>query len=489
MQPLRLRWDISTFPLLRLSEVEPITSAFHLHANSYIEVYNPDARAWEKEQVCAVRSVESQQRVLFRVCRSIMDSLEDSECPGLGGEIRLQEESKYASAVPLLYHPVDLTSQRKRSADELLTQPLSKHHRSHSAQSSVSIHTPANGIEGSATPPKHTEHKPEELIEVAAVEPVSASPTSSPSVSVTLPLATTTSTNGQSRQEPHYMPQTPISPMHYPSPSLGPMAVLPLRARDSIFSFKPPATISSESSLAMAVTPPTHTLSLQRSPASQSPTHPPPPRLPPPSPQAHVNPNPTPSPTPSSTPLPSTSRLLAPSNDRELTPATAKAWPHGKYVCEIDAGFAAMEATMAREPALKQPDAFRRVFGVPHKKSTVCSHKKVWKSAPQDMLAEWRARGREDGALWSEFVRAVEGKDAKRGAAAAAGMSAAGAGGAVAQSAAAFGSPQGGVLHLGAGARAGLGTAAGMRIQSAQGLGALRLEEPMASLRPPTILW
>ena len=464
-------------------------TAFGLLTSSYVDVYNPDAHAWEKEQICAVRSVESQQRVLFRICRNIINSLEDSECPGLDAEIRLQEESRCVPAVPLLYHPVDTTSPRKRSADELLAQPLIKHHRSRSAQSSAPTHTAGTGIESPPSPPKHTERKSEDLTETPTVQPASVSPTSSPSVSVIPPLSTTTSiTNVQPRQEPHYMPHTPISPMHYSTPGLGPMTVLSSRASNPFGGPKP--TISSESSLAMAVTPPTHTLPLHRSAASESPTHAPQSNLPLLSPQVRTNPNPTPSPTPASTPLPSTSALLTPSDDREPTPASvhtgnaggggvAKAWPHGKYVCEIDAGFAAMEMTMAREPALKQPEAFQRAFGVPHKKSTVCSHKKVWKSAPQDLLAEWRARGREEGALWSEFVRAVEGKDAKRaGTGAGAGM------GVGVQNAAAFGSPQGGVLHLGAGARAGSGAGAEMRIQSVQGLG-VRLEEPMASLRPP----
>ena len=481
-------------------------SAFGLLANSYIEVYNPDARAWEKEQVCAVRSVESQQRVLFRVCLSIIHSPEDSECPGLDAEIRLQEESRCAPTVPLLYHPMDTPSPRKRSADELLTQPLSKHHRSRSVQSSVLMQSSANAIESSPTLPKPAERKSEDPIETPTVEPPSASPTSSPSVSATPSLMSTTSTSdARSRQQSQYMPNTPISPLLYQTAGFGPMASLPPRVNNP--------TISSESSLAMAVTPPTHTLALQRLPASESPRRPPPSSLPLLSPSrapAHGNPNPTPSPTPASTPLPSTSRLLAPSPsaDREPTPATTataaqgsststsnaggagKAWPHGKYVCEIHAGFTAMEEAMAREPALKQPEAFRRAFGVPHKKSTVCSHKKVWKSAPQDVLQEWCRRGREDGALWSEFVRTVEGKDAKRGApgtntaaGAGAGMGV-GVGGAVVQNAAAaFGSPQGGVLHLGTGARTAPATAAGVRTQPVQGLG-MSMEEPMAGLRP-----
>ncbi|PIL36504.1 hypothetical protein GSI_00193 [Ganoderma sinense ZZ0214-1] len=512
-QPFRLRQEISTFPLLCLSEVEPIMSAFGLLANSYIEFYNPDARAWEKEKVCAVRSVESQQRVLFRVCRSLIDSLEDSECPGLDAEIRLQEEPKCAPAIPLLYHPMDTTSARKRSADELLTQPLSKHHRSRSTQSSVLLHPSANAIEDSPPLPKSTERRSEDPIETPVVQPPSPSPTSSPSISTStiMPaLMSMTSTDARPRQQLHYVPHTPISPMHFQPSNFGPMATLPPRANQPI--------ISSESSLAMAVTPPTHTLPLQRSSASESPTRAAPASLPLLSPQTparanlapNPNPNPTPSPTPSSTSLPSTSRLLAPnpSADRSSTPAATaaqgtslspgaggagKAWPHGKYVCEIDAGFAKMEATMAASPTVKQPEAFRRAFGVPHKKSTVCSHKKIWKSAPQDVLAEWRARGREDGALWSEFVRAVEGKDLKRagpnsgvGAGMGGAVAGAAANGAGAQSAAAFGSPQGGVLHLGPGQRTvpTHGTTAGMGIQPVQGLG-VRLDGPMVSLRPP----
>nr|VWP00745.1 Short-chain dehydrogenase/reductase SDR [Ganoderma boninense] len=465
-------------------------SAFGLLANSYIEFYNPDARAWEKEKLCAVRSVESQQRVLFRVCRSIIDGLEDSECPGIDAEIRLQEESRCTPAIPLLYHPMDTTSPRKRPADELLTQPLSKHHRARSTQSSVLLHPSTNTTENSPALPKPAERRCEDHIEIETpvVQPPSPSPTSSPSVSVsaiTPALMSTPSTSEvRPRQLSHYVPHTPISPMHYAPSNFGPMATLQQRAN---------IPISTESSLAMAVTPPTHTLPLQRSPQApaRANLHPTP------------NPNPTPSPTPSSTSLPSSSRLLAPNPsgvDRSPTPASAvsttqgtssgagtggaggKAWPHGKYVCEVHAGFAAMEETMARDATVKQPEAFRRAFGVPHKKSTVCSHKKVWKSAPQDVLAEWRARGREDGALWSEFVRTVEGKDAKR-AGVGTGMGGGGGGGAAAAdgagvAAAAFGSPQGGVLQLGPGPRTVPTPAAAVAAMGVQGLGMTSLRQP-----------
>ena len=140
---------------------------------------------------------------------------------------------------------------------------------------------------------------------------------------------------------------------------------------------------------------------------------------------------------------------------------------------------------MQREPTLTQRAAFERVFKAAYKKSTFCNHRRVWKHAPPDVLEEWRAAGREDSALWNEFVRALEGKEPKKAGA----LVGAGAGGqgqqgqgrgvGFAQSQATFGSPQGGVVHLG------MGPGQGMRMQHyPQGLG-MRQEEPMGSLRPP----
>ncbi|TBU43957.1 hypothetical protein BD309DRAFT_920726 [Dichomitus squalens] len=485
VQPLRLRVDIATFPLLRLSEVEPIVDAYHLAPNTYVDVYNPHARAWEQEQLCAVRSVESQQRVLYRMRRDLIVGLEDSECLGLEAELRLQEERVSAPALPLLYQPVDSVGQKKRSADEGLSPPSSKHHRSHSSQSGSSTSTAVNALAfedvGSPMFSRHVVPDSETQVDSSQM-PMYASPFSIASLhSVT---SATTSTTSQLNQDYHYTPHTPISPIQH-ARSTHNNSAMPLRTNG-------PVPISSDSSLAMAVTPPTPTLSIQASPIS--PTRASYSRLP--YPQSASNP--TPSPTPKSTPLPSPVTLPAANQDREPTPTAqangngtgpgstagggaAKAWPFGKYVCEIDAGLTEMEELMQREPALTQRGAFERVFKAAYKKSTFCNHRRVWKNAPQDALDEWRAAGRAESALWNEFVRALEGKEPKRpaGLAGNGGGQGLGRGVAFAQSQAAFGSPQGGVVHLG------MGPAQVMRMQQhSQGLG-MRREEPMGSLRPP----
>lgn len=56
----------------------------------YIDAYNPQAGTWEQQTISTVRQVHSEQRLLFRMRKSLLEGLKDLECVGLENEIRMQ---------------------------------------------------------------------------------------------------------------------------------------------------------------------------------------------------------------------------------------------------------------------------------------------------------------------------------------------------------------------------------------------------------------
>ncbi|KZT67035.1 hypothetical protein DAEQUDRAFT_758426 [Daedalea quercina L-15889] len=92
--PIRLHGEVTTFPLFQLSQFAHLAADLGLAPAAYVDAYNPHARAWEQQTICAVRALESEQRLLFRVRKSLLEGLDDSECPGLAEEIRLQPNAQ-----------------------------------------------------------------------------------------------------------------------------------------------------------------------------------------------------------------------------------------------------------------------------------------------------------------------------------------------------------------------------------------------------------
>jgi hypothetical protein len=69
-----------------------------------------------------------------------------------------------------------------------------------------------------------------------------------------------------------------------------------------------------------------------------------------------------------------------------------------------------MDALASAQPSLTQRVAFERVFGCRYVKSTVCRHRAVWRRADEDLRAAFVKLGRDERAMWGEFVRRVEGR-------------------------------------------------------------------------------
>lgn len=88
--PIRLTQEIATFPLFQLSHFSQLVSDLGLNPACFVDCYNPISGHWEQHAVSTVRTVESEQRVLYRVRKSFLEGLLDDECPGLKEEITLQ---------------------------------------------------------------------------------------------------------------------------------------------------------------------------------------------------------------------------------------------------------------------------------------------------------------------------------------------------------------------------------------------------------------
>ncbi|KAI0922133.1 hypothetical protein AcW2_006912 [Taiwanofungus camphoratus] len=92
-EPIRLHQEVATFPLFQLSQCTQLVVDLGIAPTAYVDAYNSHAGAWEQQTIAAVRVVESEQRVLFRIRKSLLEGLSDQECPGLADEVGMQPQS------------------------------------------------------------------------------------------------------------------------------------------------------------------------------------------------------------------------------------------------------------------------------------------------------------------------------------------------------------------------------------------------------------
>lgn len=166
--PIRLHGEVTTFPLFQLSQFAHLAADLGLGPAAYVDAYNPLARAWEQQTISAVQAVESEQRLLFRVRKSLLEGLDDRECPSLAEEICLQ---------PVSQSPSSNASKKRPSADTpMLMGPPVKYARVDSSPSHSDAHiVPSASTITLATP-------------FVAVDPSSPGPSkqiSSPSINST----------------------------------------------------------------------------------------------------------------------------------------------------------------------------------------------------------------------------------------------------------------------------------------------------------------
>ncbi|TFK53341.1 hypothetical protein OE88DRAFT_1242030 [Heliocybe sulcata] len=79
-----------------MSHFPQLVSELNLNAESYVDAYNDRTGQWEQHMITTVRSVESEQRLLYKVRKSLFVGMNDEECVGLVEELALQAKAKEA---------------------------------------------------------------------------------------------------------------------------------------------------------------------------------------------------------------------------------------------------------------------------------------------------------------------------------------------------------------------------------------------------------
>ncbi|KAF5345548.1 hypothetical protein D9758_012004 [Tetrapyrgos nigripes] len=110
-EPIRLQHMIPTFPLFQLSRFTSLVTDLGLTATSYLDTYNPQSGKWDQHTISSVRVVETNQRLLYRIRKSLLEGLVESECTSLDEEVESQPKPD-SQSTNLGHSPVT----RKRSS-------------------------------------------------------------------------------------------------------------------------------------------------------------------------------------------------------------------------------------------------------------------------------------------------------------------------------------------------------------------------------------
>ncbi|KAI0333435.1 hypothetical protein GY45DRAFT_1368428 [Cubamyces sp. BRFM 1775] len=377
-QPLRLHQEIPTFPLFAFGSLTDIVDGLSLSDNSYLDAYDPRSGVWEQQKVSAVRRIESEQRLLYRVRRNLFEGMQDDECPGLENEIKIQDEDKSGRTVPVV--PLSTSLRIKRPADQSLSPPVSKHQRS------ISIQPTSYAASFAGSPPS-----------IRGQSVLFSSQGGSPTVAASPALPSVSAPPGRARslslRQPSQAFEEPLAPQieqatHAveiplpPQPVLSEMIATTQETQSAVvpvYQVSPPASSTST----QPVTATTITTAAAVSTSSNPTVIPVQIAIPPPPPPLYLSGN-----------------------------AMPRRWPNDFFVYEIAAGLRTMERLAAAEPGLKQDEVFRRAFGgPPYVKSTFCRHRALWRQAGAGVQAEFEQMGRDARACWGEFVRRVEGRE------------------------------------------------------------------------------
>ncbi|KAI0031530.1 hypothetical protein K488DRAFT_86707, partial [Vararia minispora EC-137] len=89
-QPLRFLNPLPSFPYLSLAQFPSLVTSLSLNQNSFIDAWNPFKRQWEQHMINTVRVVVHEQRVLYRLRQSLLEGIEETDCPGLDEELASQ---------------------------------------------------------------------------------------------------------------------------------------------------------------------------------------------------------------------------------------------------------------------------------------------------------------------------------------------------------------------------------------------------------------
>jgi len=98
-------------------------SDLELTPTSYVDAYNGATGHWEQHLITTVRTIESEQRLLYKLRKSLLAGLADDECTGLAEELTLQLKKKQVH--PTTSSPTS-TGQLKRPLPDAPEVPSAK---------------------------------------------------------------------------------------------------------------------------------------------------------------------------------------------------------------------------------------------------------------------------------------------------------------------------------------------------------------------------
>ena len=328
---------LPTFPFLQLSQFPSLLSSLSLTQNSFVDAYNAVTAQWEQHMIETVRLVVSEQRVLYKLRKSLLEDLAEEECPGLQEEIasqpRIEQNGK------LTFPPQTSTGPIKRRAPDVTPEstPPNKYYI-------------PDGIYQGTPQPVHQLHQ----YGIPVTQPQTFPQNLSTPKRVQGQAVPIHASSSQSQVQTTSSPPTSSSAVQKQSFVYGQQLDLYTGATSEPL----PARNGSAPALTSKPSPPA-------SSNAPIPHHPHPP---------------------------------------------LKRWPNDYSVQEVSNGFDQMDALANAQTSLTQRAAFERVFGCRYVKSTVCRHRAVWRRADEDMRAAFIKLGRDERAMWGEFVRRVEGR-------------------------------------------------------------------------------
>ena len=161
MEPIRLQHMIPTFPYFQLIRLASLVTDLGLTAGSYLDTYDPRSGKWEQHTISTVRLVEGQQRLLYRIRKSLFEGIPETDCLSLSEEVQSQSSQRESAALSprLSVAHVPEKGSLKRPAPEP-TSPTSKIHvpNNYYMISPAALPSSAGSLGGSSTPASSPTH-------------------------------------------------------------------------------------------------------------------------------------------------------------------------------------------------------------------------------------------------------------------------------------------------------------------------------------------
>ncbi|EIW81778.1 hypothetical protein CONPUDRAFT_164553 [Coniophora puteana RWD-64-598 SS2] len=348
-EPVRLTHEVSTFPLFRLASLPALLADLELSEVSYVDTYNSQTGTWEQHTVSTVRAIQSEQRLLYKIRKSLLSGLADSECPGVEAELALQPGPRRKPSLLPTYNQTAASSSLsdvqqgslKRLAPDSQRQDAPEAKRMLLPEGFVHpMYIPHMNYMFSSQPVPY----PHLLANPSVVNDTAHHPPG--------PIAHAHSV--------HHMPYTAAALAASQGNTLYPLpgtthAPPPSASSHHNHPHDPPKTASSSTSASGS------------GGAKRTPPHPPQKRWP---------------------------------NDYTVSELSAG-------LARVDALVGG-----SASGAMTQRLAFERVFGCRYVKSTVCRHRGLWRRADPAVKRRFEEMAGDEKAIWGEFVRAVEGRAA-----------------------------------------------------------------------------